>query len=1292
MESRKLFFDISDSSLQISIANFVAHQEERVRRRFTTKESWYEYLDTWCQWLFDALDDPIDFVSNDNASTPQLDTNVSLTNFEYDDDGDDTATVAERERVAQRERTITQLLNTMPDNWSDSEPLPVACMAFEGHAGTGKTYTVNTLSRRLGNFWVTGWSRAATDNFLRYAAQQTPEGAMAQIKYNKTLCSAFRIRYISTEVQVNLREAELSSELQHSMAALTGVHDVRVVSPSMKELTRRHLATAIVSLRPLLRGAWNEMLYGFHTSKAHSLRCHRGTFPTRASTNNKCPISSRVVLGDGRETFPEPQDELITPKHIRHYERLYGTLGPDDDLPEKLPTRYRDDWFLKGHMRPQRRYEDTLQENVYECARTCMELAQETQEGFNGRCAMLDRKSSDAVPLFVRQQIGVCEEDGMAHGLWCTLRKLIVLMGLFLYRPPMLCRSVPVITTSGSATQSNPINTCASALQVAACPIRLADRDNTLAVRSEFFRRSTTELDDPCQRMFRVATLGLEQNLSASEYTFSGLLPNEVHDEAVEDPNVAPEDVRFYESHYDVRRYCSKIDQQGLATVPVVDIVYLADLLVPVEGGRNRRIPIGAYDEPPQEHMSTLTSDMAAENRQKLWALKVKACYSGTTIDMDGLHWCSDTGTLPQEAREPPTKRHCGEWFVSEHGDFELRRRGKNQDLAATRNDLSYGKALNDASFFHICAPAALTMSREEHANKRRWAKFLETALGDGSAASKVYLTGSKAEDQTASYKYIPAMDLCLETADYHQPLTKLDAELADTIGDDGNETLDVKGRLLLMAFKRTRMLISGSAVGMQNRTKVEMTGVRCTFATVVNHSCFPTEGNDLNVFKTLVYSSAIMKYMGILLARHLYGSDHIHVDTDVLKMWNETNIQGPPSDLIEEFMSLITRSIVRRDSSDTHNARASAALGSGCDLNSNNLAENFSRILLGLVAASSDTTLVKTQTFDFLVTESPLYAIMKFSNEAVNLTDLCTSSTIDDIQVSEHQVSDNYTPTVPKNLIPASAYSAARTEARYTVEKEKHARFCDGIIKRTLEQYYRGTIEECRLTVIIGGELICRTTPIWSRSVSWRRLLHTGRKEKKHMTSDERDAKATGEAIGLATRMPLDGNPSAMRLAPRKIIPEMLNDHRYRRKRMRGNDNLWVKTKDKAISCIMNEDQESRTNIHKYNMRFQPLETYVAWGVLNSMYGQSACTIKFAQGSTLSGGARMNIKSLFKDYSTDMGDVLVGLTRNSQSSKAKIASLERLVWATNTKKVMDCTMRKRKELQARARHMFIKL
>ena len=106
--------------------------------------------------------------------------------------------------------------------------------------------------------------------------------------------------------------------------------------------------------------------------------------------------------------------------------------------------------------------------------------------------------------------------------------------------------------------------------------------------------------------------------------------------------------------------------------------------------------------------------------------------------------------------------------------------------------------------------------------------------------------------------------------------------------------------------------------------------------------------------------------------------------------------------------------------------------------------------------------------------------------------------------------------------------------------------------------------------------------------------------------------------------------------------------------------------------------------------VKFQPFETLITWGLVNSIFGQAACTVKHAQGSTHVGGVMMDFDRIVNRKDSDVGDALVGLTRNSDSSKTGVAHVAILV--NKTMALEKQRKKHREQTKARLAHFMIKL
>ena len=199
------------------------------------------------------------------------------------------------------------------------------------------------------------------------------------------------------------------------------------------------------------------------------------------------------------------------------------------------------------------------------------------------------------------------------------LRNMLILVISFVYEPPYIVETVPVVMSSGSTVHSSSIGSEVFALEHCSGPCFLPDKENVLRYKGEFFRRATNQFEATETAAYRETCIILERNMPVDDYTYSSLYMHEIHETQLEDPSFVPKGTRFYRRHDDVRKF-TQLFTTSNPEIPVVDVLFVCDLLVPISCAYGEHTTGHREDE--TQHLSTNTEAKAYQYRRKLWWTK----------------------------------------------------------------------------------------------------------------------------------------------------------------------------------------------------------------------------------------------------------------------------------------------------------------------------------------------------------------------------------------------------------------------------------------------------------------------------------------------------------------------------------------------------------------------------------------------------------------------------------------------------------------------------------------------
>ena len=139
---RHNYYMFADATFIEQLKQFISSQQTKVERNYADK--WIDYLAEWREWFDNYLQE--------------------------------------------------NRIDNLPPSWSSSEPLPIATVVTEGDAGTGKTFSINTMMKTIPNGTVSSFARKGTDAFLDYAIPDTIPDGLNHIIQNNTICKMFKIK------------------------------------------------------------------------------------------------------------------------------------------------------------------------------------------------------------------------------------------------------------------------------------------------------------------------------------------------------------------------------------------------------------------------------------------------------------------------------------------------------------------------------------------------------------------------------------------------------------------------------------------------------------------------------------------------------------------------------------------------------------------------------------------------------------------------------------------------------------------------------------------------------------------------------------------------------------------------------------------------------------------------------------------------------------------------------------------------------------------------------------------
>lgn len=1136
-------------------------------------------------------------------------------------------------------KTAGDLLSRMPPSWSSSEPLPMCFVITEGHAGTGKTFSINTLMQTVADGTVSSYARKGTDAFLEYAVADTIPNGLSHIIENNTMCKMFRIKFSQQRVRARLEDLKKDRELEQSYAEMLGnMHGAK--DPICAEhMTRRHFALAALKLWPVVTECNDAMLKDFFYHGSSAFR--------------------RTIMDESHPHYTG--DQLVPAFLVKHNDILKAAAqGVSSDKMSREDAQHRVQMS-----------EAILHQDTY---RLAVAMGQKTRN-------ICPPPPSALFPVLL------FEEDGMAPAFYGDLRKLLIMLTMFTYLPPFMFSRIPVIVSSGSTTQSAAIGTTASALQMCATPSHLQDRDNVLAYRAEFFRRDKNSFKGYDMLACRTTCMMLERCLPQSDWTYTSMLAHEEHSNLVDDPNFLPQGTRLYRRHDHVREYTKKMSESGKAEVPLTDILFVADNVVPI----NRSLKTTEM----KTGLSRLSRFQAKNNRLGLW--KSKQClYRAYTAGGEnewatGIDYYTEDKGCKGIEEEMITQAHREAIVTSRqlrHNSQQGKKRALDEEVEesvqscatgtvlasdetfseSTREDITYDSMVSGISdqrrivktkntpegltqvteevvtdkqeekngLTFIVGRAVDLLSREEHMTKRSYAETIALKLGTGTKLAENYLTGSKVVDQEGVMTYDPMADLVVE---YARP---------NYDSDDFSKSVEqtTNARILYMAFKRQRRMVKNTPVTMEKQdAMVVFRGLESTAMELMQNEIFTNYAP--HAFKTMIFGGVIEKYREWQICQAAQEStlmgtiDQVSMERMYKLFYHK--ISPHAIHLIEEYDRLVDE--------------AEATVKKRSKINVERLMASLSRMVNRICnhPEGQDAKFARSVKLIIYADNVPLYSLLKYQNRAVELIKLRLTS-IGDIKLLD---TGKHACNAVWRMEREKEYTRnISSPGRYPYSLMQQETYCktspNKILMMGLEAFQHELFLESISTLLLVDSIIVTTQPACFAHVRWSTIftepkrppcspyfkqdlfglcLRRGMADARNHISSVVNGMFLlngGELMNLPRPFKERGcpSPSDVIIKTRNVVMQSSN-------------------KQNAVSTVptpATDDEE--------DLRVKRVESIMMFGCMNPMYGMPASTVAYAQGSTHQGYVLLNFTKIGK------GDQLVGMTRTSDTKKLKVADV----------------------------------
>lgn len=706
--------------------------------------------------------------------------------------------------------------NDLPPNFSASQVLPFLVIVTDGDAGSGKTFAANCLMQKSNIFSTSSFSRKATQASVNYSEDEYLSGGQVQ---EDTLFQMFRIHFSRAKMRILIKSLNKDEELKavyHKMATSN------LLEHELENFSRRMFVKILRKLRHLIWEIFNDLIYEFT----------RRSDRRRTIVNPNHPHYCKdIAIHVGEYNILQNYDETLrkTQKNTQFKSRFPGLTD------KQIKMRIQNN-------------ESTL-----------------TQEAYVNFINMTTYSNTIATCVLYRGII--YEEDGELPAFYDDLRKIITWLCLLIYLPPFIYESVPILISSGSLRQSKAIGFEYSALDINISPYRIKD---VIFFKSEMYRRDPTmSIHHYAQRLTR---LTLERCLPINNLTMASMYNNEISGKNAENPQFLPNALRIYQKHKDVSAFYKRVQKDGCATVPVIDMVYVSDLLR--ELGDHQTL-----GDQWMTDLSTLTEREAQKQRQCMWKQKSNLYVDQDKYsDLDCNKFFFEAGTHDfkdfQEGVETIIVEHikrCQSKLLKRKYEDEETYIDVNTGLhlidetnldEEAFDTIKYDEFINDVHKktkqiedenskqyqCHITGPATEGLSKREHMKKRQFIPTYLEILGDGRRIADSCLQGSKVVDEYARFTYVPKADLFVEYGTFNR-----------------TGQINVNARLLYMGFIRQRFLKEGSPVTVEHRdTLFQLVGMSGTVRKLLTSAVFQTFSTGS--FKIMIYDMILDELFTILI------------------------------------------------------------------------------------------------------------------------------------------------------------------------------------------------------------------------------------------------------------------------------------------------------------------------------------------------------------------------------------------------------------------------------------------
>ena len=864
------------------------------------------------------------------------------------------------------------------------------------------------------------------------------------------------------------------------------------------------------------------------------------------------------------------------------------------------------------------------------------------------------------------------DEDGQCPAFYHEFRCIMLMIELFIFKPPALYQNkIPIIISTGSTTQSSAIKYDKSCLDLLSSPIIASDQLNSFIVVSDFYRRSLNNFDSIYSRSNRVPCISLEKHLEKSTYTYATLFLNQVLPEQVADSSNYPNGTRLYSSHSNVSNFIANMNddaKKNQQSVFITDFVILSDQLVII----NCENP-----EYQCKYLSCLTDEEANDKRINLWKRKLFDIYKDflkIPIDAKDFSSISVTPLLNGKADIGFVKEHEAKWTeerrhflnrlinnkkrkADDDGDDDYiihqdkhtgmfilserdmtKKHKKNIDFENTTSD-------NDKQVVRI----KKTISEAKQVQPLTEEKILYTCLDreqrkTNKEITPVFFISGKAKQLLSKTEHLNRRCYALtfekklgdgrklanayvtgsKSVDHaammrYQPDMDIVVEYGDAsslldnnlaVSFDGS--LKCQNRQMFLTFTRKRYMKVGSPVTLEEKqfTKIMLVGVKTSLTRLITSHAFR---NNTNVqFRLMVLE--------------IFLRDCSHVKSHELS-----------EVCVKECLDFLE--------------------SKNCDKDSKQIKLNMYFFTLWDIVVGITNTEPECANLihEIVIFNSRFYKYFKYENAPKSLKSMCKLlTTLDSVKVLGN---GNMFPTMTK--IQQSVFNKENAFLKF--EGQKRHITPSEILSYTIQEHFPTLLNEATSILLVEDCILVKTIPYINNKIAWQTVLTPSDNNEGRRWGEFTDSSTQEDSVGIMFR---SGMSTVSHFDKRNLInglfipeidtifPPLINLPRpFKINAVRFQSDVIVVTK-KNLYTFCRKKEFSKRIID--DIRY--FESCILFGCFSPVYTDAACTVAYAQGSTHNGYVVVDLTALNKS------NHLVAFTRVSDAEKLKLANISSLI------------------------------